>query len=139
MPAYDLVRKAWEERESFHESKSMLFFPKMCPWKEHLFTIEEEEKNEGEVNFVLFTDARGMWRVNTVPPNLSSFDMRVPLCKEWRGLRATEISQLEGNDLKDIEFVHNTGFCGGAWSKETAIKMVLASMKQHAELKKKND
>lgn len=87
----------------------------------------------------MFVDARGMWRVNTVPPSLSSFDMRVPLCKEWRGLRNEELAKLEGNDLKDIEFVHNTGFCGGAKNKETAIAMVLASIKQHAEFAKKND
>jgi uncharacterized UPF0160 family protein len=40
MPAYDLVKKAWDEREAFHESKQILFFEQMCPWKEHLFTIE---------------------------------------------------------------------------------------------------
>ena len=80
-----------------------------------------------------------MWRVNTVPPSLSSFDMRVPLCKEWRGLRNEEINKLEGNELKDIEFVHNTGFCGGCWSKETAIKMIMASIQQQENDKKKND
>jgi uncharacterized UPF0160 family protein len=66
----------------------------MCPWKEHLFALEEEEKLDQEVKFVVFTDSRGMWRVNTVPPHTSSFDMRVPLCKEWRGLRSEELKNL---------------------------------------------
>lgn len=42
MPAFDIVKKAWDQREQFHESKQILFFEKMCPWKEHLFSIEEE-------------------------------------------------------------------------------------------------
>ena len=113
-----------------------MFFEKMCPWKEHLFAIEEEEKLDQEIKFVMFTDSRGMWRINTVPPHTSSFDMRVPLCKEWRGLRSEELKNLEGNEVKDIEFVHNTGFCGGCWSREGAIKMVQLSIQQHAELSK---
>jgi len=76
----------------------------------------------------MFVDGRGMWRISTIPPNEGSFDMRVPLCKEWRGLRKEDIAKIEGNHLKDIEFVHNTGFCGGAWSKETAIQMALLSI-----------
>ena len=74
-----------------------MFFEKMCPWKEHLFSIEEEEKLDGHVKFVVFVDGRGMWRLNTVPPHSASFDMRVPLCKEWRGLRNEELKKIEGN------------------------------------------
>jgi uncharacterized UPF0160 family protein len=138
LPAFDIVKKAWDDRESFHASKQILFFEKMCPWKEHLFTIEEELELNGEVKFVMFVDGRGMWRINTVPPHKSSFDMRVPLCKEWRGLRKEELAKIEGNPLTDIDFVHNTGFCGGAWSKETVIQMALLSIQQHAEATKKN-
>jgi uncharacterized UPF0160 family protein len=47
MPAYDLVKKAWDERASFHESSAILYFEKMGPWKEHLFSIEEEFEKVG--------------------------------------------------------------------------------------------
>lgn len=30
--------------------------------------------------------------------------------------------------MKDIEFVHHSGFIGGAWSLETAIKMAEISV-----------
>ena len=87
---------------------------------------------------MMFLDSRGMWKVNTVPPHSCSFDMRVPLCKEWRGLKNEELKKLEGNPVLDIEFVHKTGFCGAAWSKAGAIQMAELSIKQHAQLTKKN-
>ena len=67
-----------------------------------------------------------MWRIGTVPPKLGSFDQRVSLCKEWRGKRDDELNEVSG--FKDGGFVHNTGFCGGAWSKETVIKMAELSI-----------
>jgi uncharacterized UPF0160 family protein len=54
--------------------------------------------------------------------------MRVPLCKAWRGLRADELKKI--TDFTDIEFVHHSGFIGGAWSLESAIKMAEESLKE---------
>jgi len=58
-----------------------------------------------------------------------SFDIRVPLCEAWRGLRNTELQAATG--LSDAEFVHRAGFIGGAWSKESAITMALKSIEEH--------
>lgn len=38
--------------------------------------------------------------------------MRVPLKKDWRGLRDKELKEISGFD--DVVFVHMTGFIGGA-------------------------
>jgi hypothetical protein len=50
---------------------------------------------------------------------------------------------LENNahGLKDIEFVHHSGFIGGAWSLETAIQMAVISIeaKVKEEEEKKNE
>lgn len=78
-----------------------------------------------------------MWRIITVPPQPGSFEMRVPLKKEWRGLRETELKTVSG--FTDIDFVHNSGFIGGAWSLETVIKMAEESLEQHAALLKKTE
>ena len=43
MPAYDIVKEAMAKRESFHPSKEIVFMETQCPWKDHLFDIEEEE------------------------------------------------------------------------------------------------
>ena len=61
-----------------------------------------------------------------MPPNKASFDMRVPLAKAWRGIRGAELKEASG--FPDIEFVHQSGFIGGAWSLETCIKMGEASI-----------
>ena len=57
-----------------------------------------------------------------------SFDIRVPLCEAWRGLRNADLNEVTG--LPDTEFVHRAGFIGGAWSKESAINMALKSIEE---------
>ena len=81
--------------------------------------------------FVFFKDTRGMCRVQTVPPKGSGFDMRVPLSKAWRGLRSEELKKI--TDFTDMEFVHHSGFIGGAWSIESAVRMAEISLKEHTE------
>ncbi len=53
-PAFKLVEDAFETRKEFHESGEFLWFPKSCPWKSHLYRIEEESKNEGLIKFAFF-------------------------------------------------------------------------------------
>ncbi len=73
-----------------------------------------------------------MHRIQTVPPKGSGYGMRVPLCKAWRGLRAQELKTItEG--ITDMEFVHHSGFIGGAWSLESVIKMAELSVKEFNE------
>ena len=49
-----------------------------CPWKEHLFNIEEEGGNEVEIKFVIFPDSTpdGPYRVQGVNKGLSNFELR---------------------------------------------------------------
>lgn len=63
-----------------------------------------------------------------MPKNQGSFDIRVPLCEAWRGLRSAELCTATG--LPDAEFVHRAGFIGGAWSKESAISMALKALEE---------
>lgn len=86
-----------------------------------MFNLETENGNKGLIKFAFYQDDRGMFRAQTVPPTLDSFDMRVPLASPWRGLRGKELQEVSG--FSDIEFVHHSGFIGGAWSLETVVKM----------------
>mmetsp|Transcript_100945 Transcript_100945/g.139286 ORF Transcript_100945/g.139286 Transcript_100945/m.139286 type:complete len:83 (+) Transcript_100945:924-1172(+) len=79
-------------------------------------------------------DARNMYRVQTVPPKLGSFDMRVPLAEAWRGKRQGDLNEASG--LTDGEFVHKSGFIGGAWSQESVIKMAELSIKEFEDKQK---
>ena len=134
MPARKQVEDAWKKRETFHPSGEYMFIENSCPWKDHLYNIEQEEGKDGLIKFVFFTDPRKMFRVQTVTPKGGGYDMRVPLCKAWRGLRAEEIKKI--SDFTDVEFVHHSGFIGGAWSLESCIKMADLSIKEHAESEK---
>ena len=69
-----------------------------------------------------------MYGITAVSVSISSFTNRVSLCEAYRGKRKEELKEASGFD--DCEFVHINGFCGGAWSLETAIKMCEASLKE---------
>lgn len=47
-----------------------------CPWKDHLFDIEDELGIQGELTYVIFSDHNNSYRVQCVPVNLGSFDNR---------------------------------------------------------------
>lgn len=98
----------------------------MFPWKEHLFQLEKEQGLQGLVKFVLFTDPKGKWRVQAVPKTPDSFESRVGLMPEWRGLRDTELSSVSG--IPDTIFVHATGFIAGAVSRQSALQMAIKSL-----------
>jgi len=74
-------------------------------------------------------DVRGMVRVCTVPPTLNSFAQRITLCPEWHGLREAELQKVSG--IEKADFVHASGFLGGAWDFESAKKMVELSIAAH--------
>merc|ERR1719329_946568 len=81
-------------------------------WKGPLSELEEEHDLQGKVKFVLYSDPNGKWRIQGVPPKEGSFELRVPLKKEWCGKRDKELNELAG--ITDGTFVHANGFIGGA-------------------------
>ena len=46
------------------------------PWKDHLFTLEEELALDPIIKFVLYSDQSAKWRVQCVPIHLHSFENR---------------------------------------------------------------
>ncbi|GJJ67929.1 hypothetical protein EMPS_00275 [Entomortierella parvispora] len=53
LPARDLVVKALDSRMDIHPSGKILVFDQSCPWKEHLFNLEEEQCIEDKAVYVL--------------------------------------------------------------------------------------
>lgn len=47
-----------------------------CPWKDHLFDLEEEMGIVGKIKFVVFYDTTDSWRVQGVPIQPDSFVCR---------------------------------------------------------------
>uniref|UniRef100_A0A8C1BJJ1 Uncharacterized protein n=1 Tax=Cyprinus carpio carpio TaxID=630221 RepID=A0A8C1BJJ1_CYPCA len=92
-----------------------------CPWKEHLFVLEKELKVDVSIKFVLYSDQSGHWRVQCVPAGLNTFQNRLSLLEEWRGVRDEALSELSG--IPGCIFVHASGFIGGNRTQEGALEM----------------
>ncbi|PXF44393.1 hypothetical protein BWQ96_05836 [Gracilariopsis chorda] len=125
LPARSILRSAMKERLSLHPSGSILVLREWAPWKDHLFSMEEDEVEEGidkKILYVVYKDMTGSsWRVQCVPTAKSSFQSRKPLPEPWRGIRDEELSALTGID--DCVFAHAAGFIGGNKRYEGAMAM----------------
>lgn len=99
----------------------------ICPWKSHIYSLEEELGCEGRTLFVVFHDDRdGSWRVQAVNTSAASFELRRGLPAELRGLRDAELSAASGID--GCVFVHAGGFIGGNKTRDGALAMAKAAL-----------
>ncbi|KAN0055672.1 hypothetical protein ACTA71_011555 [Dictyostelium dimigraforme] len=128
LPCRSIVENALENRKKVHSSGEILILDMFCPWKDHLFTLEQENDIKTPIKFVLFEDTSGQWRVSAVGINLHSFTLRLPLPEEWRGKRDEELSQISGID--GCVFAHANGFIGGNKTREGALLMAIKTLNQ---------
>jgi len=112
-PARELLEKAISKRFDIDPSGSILVLDCACPWREHLFDIEQEQKEilGDTIKYILYSDSSKTWRIQAVPLNTTSFDNRLSLPKQWQGLRDDELSTKSG--IPNCIFVHASGFIGG--------------------------
>ena len=97
----------------------IVVFKEGCNWKDHLAELEPKP---GHFLFVVYPeDANGTWRVQGVPLKPGSFELRLGLPEEWRGLRDEELCKKSG--IKESIFVHRNGFIGGNVTLEGAKEM----------------
>lgn len=125
-PARAIVEEALENRFKVHPSGEILNLSKICPWKDHLFDLENESGLQGVTKYVLFCGNPNDYRVTCVPNAPGSFVCRKFLHKEWRGVRDADLSNVSG--IKGATFVHATGFIGGCKTKEGALQMAIKSL-----------
>ncbi|ABN65680.1 predicted protein [Scheffersomyces stipitis CBS 6054] len=126
LPAKSIVEESFDARFDVDKSGEILVLNQFCPWKEHLYSIEKENNAEGQIKFVLFQDSSDKWRVSTVSVTSSSFEFRLGLPEELRGLRDDELSQKSGVD--GCIFIHAAGFIGGAQTKEAVLQLAKLSL-----------
>ncbi|KAI5785683.1 metal-dependent protein hydrolase [Pyronema domesticum] len=129
LPARKFVQDALESRKQYHESGLILRFEQSIPWKDHLFTLEEEAglKEEEKPLYVLYGEGPGKnWRIQCVPVSKDSFQSRKALPEVWRGFRDEELSEKSG--IPGGVFVHASGFIGGNKTEEGAFEMAKKSL-----------
>lgn len=126
LPARTIIGKAFKTRRDDHASGAIMVMRDFAPWKDHLYTLEDEEgvsnnsadTEDGDaamgtkVLYVLYEDiTKSSWRIQCVPASKGSFQSRKALPEVWRGVRDEELSSVTGVD--GCVFVHASGFIGG--------------------------
>jgi len=127
-PARVLVEQAIAKRFDIDPSGSILVLDCVCPWREHLFDIEQDQKDilGDTIKYILYPDASKSWRIQAVPMNNKSFDNRLSLPKSWQGLRDEELSTHSG--IPGCIFIHASGFIGGNMTYDGALTMARRSL-----------
>ncbi|XP_064899580.1 MYG1 exonuclease [Columba livia] len=122
LPARALVEEAVRKRFQVDASGAVLELPGGgCPWKEHVFRLEQELALPTPLQLVLYPDGAGQWRLQSVPAGPHTFQSRLPLPEPWRGLRDEPLSLVTG--VPGCVFVHASGFTGGNRTREGALEM----------------
>uniref|UniRef100_A0A7S2WI89 Uncharacterized protein n=1 Tax=Mucochytrium quahogii TaxID=96639 RepID=A0A7S2WI89_9STRA len=129
LPAREIVKASVEKRFEVDPSGHIVKFEQSCPWKSHLYLLEEEgtaKLKVGDVKYVLYEDSNGAWRIQCVPESENSFQSRLPLPEKYRGFRDQELSDLWG--IPGCIFVHAAGFIGGNKTFDGALKMAQSAL-----------
>ncbi|XP_058450003.1 MYG1 protein [Malaya genurostris] len=124
-PAREIVENAVKKRKEIHSSGAILELEHSCPWKEHLYELEETYDIAGIPKYVIFFNKENDWRVICVPLQPASFVCRKFLAAPWRGQRDEHLEQISG--IKGITFCHQTGFIGGNQTRQGALEMAIKS------------
>lgn len=125
-PARAIVRDAIKKRFELHESGKIIEFSTSCPWKQHLYDLEAEEKCQGEILYGLFAAGPTDCRIICVPNTANSFVCRKFLPASWRGVRDDQLAAVSG--VPDARFVHATGFIGGAGTRDGTLQMAIKAL-----------
>ena len=126
LPARKHVEEALAAAADAHPSGKIIKLPCYCPWKEHLFELEEEKGADPKPLYALYEDDKGAWRIQAIPLTPSSFENRKPLPAAWRGVRDAELDKVSGID--GCIFVHAAGFIGGNKTYEGALAMAAKAL-----------
>ncbi|GJN21878.1 hypothetical protein PR202_gb09400 [Eleusine coracana subsp. coracana] len=88
LPARSIVMECLLSRGNVDPSGEIMVLDRFCPWKLHLFELEEELKIEPLTKYVLYQDERSKsWRVQAVSVAPDRFESRKALPEKWRGMR----------------------------------------------------
>lgn len=130
LPAREVVRAAYEKRREHDPAGRVLVLGgQSVPWKDHLYTLEEQDGGESKVLYVLYAEKPvpdAKWRVQCVPVTKDSFQSRKPLPEPWRGARDEALDAI--TDIPGGVFVHAAGFIGGNKTFEGAKAMALKAL-----------
>jgi uncharacterized UPF0160 family protein len=129
LPGRAPVAEALAARHAVHPSGRIVQLMQYCPWKSHLYDLEEElglGTPDKQPWFVLYEDEKKNWRVQAIAVGPNSFENRKGLPTAWRGLRDEQLSAESG--VPGGIFVHVSGFIGGNTSLQGAKDMAIKAL-----------
>ncbi|MEO5350571.1 MAG: MYG1 family protein [Magnetococcus sp. YQC-3] len=106
--------------ESRIKKSRIVVLPKYMPWTGLVI------KNAYNELYVVFPTKDQEWRIQGIPVDFGSFQVKKPFPKSWRGKTAKDLNQLIGID--DAVFCHDAGFVAGAKTFASVMKMAEISM-----------
>lgn len=141
------VQQAVAKRLDAHNSGKIIALESFCPWKSHFFdmlkaeqeklsntetTMSDEEKKNllKDILFVSYP-AGPSFRYLAVPATESSFEIKPRIPKAWLGLRGPQLEEVSG--IAGLDFIHMTGFTGGAKTPEALQKFFDACIEESAK------
>ncbi|XP_014216330.1 UPF0160 protein MYG1, mitochondrial [Copidosoma floridanum] len=132
LPARTIIQESINKRFEVDPSGEIIEMSQSVPWKEHLFSIENESNIDPAIKYVIFKD--NSYRVQGVPQQYGSFVCRIFLPEQWAGLRDEELSDVA--KIKDCVFVHSGRFIGGNKTREGALEMARQALKIEKSMNK---
>jgi len=126
LPARVLVEDGLRTRFSADPKGRIIVLPQSCPWKQHLFLLEDEQHIAGHLKYAVFEDQSKSWRIQSIPLTSESFLNRAPFPEPWRGKRDAALDADVG--VEGCIFCHHNGFIGGHKTKEGAIAMAFKAL-----------
>eukprot|EP01114_Cavostelium_apophysatum_P002470 TRINITY_DN12204_c0_g1_i1.p1 TRINITY_DN12204_c0_g1~~TRINITY_DN12204_c0_g1_i1.p1 ORF type:complete len:266 (-),score=41.86 TRINITY_DN12204_c0_g1_i1:96-893(-) len=126
IPARKVVEDAIAMRFSVDSSGQILCLAQLCPWRDHLFTLEKELDLQPPIQFACYAGGSRMWRVQGVPLKPGGFQLRCGLRQEWRGLSDENLVKECG--VEGAVFVHHNGWIGGNRTQSGAVEMARRSL-----------
>jgi len=127
LPARAHVKAALQAMPSVDPSCQIMRLDTVCPWKEHLYDLENEMGLAKPVLFCLFEDTREKkWRIQAVSVSSSSFANRLSMPSAWWGIRDEKLSEVSG--IAGCVFCHASGFIGGNDTYEGVLAMARKSL-----------
>jgi len=129
LPAFDIVSAALDNaKEIDTEGHLIMLETSGCPWKEHLFNLEQKRDIDGRTLYVLYKNKETDWRIQCVPISPTSFTNRKSLPEAWRGVRDEKLGNVSG--VATATFCHASGFIGGATTKAGVLEMAKKALSE---------
>ncbi|GAV82816.1 LOW QUALITY PROTEIN: UPF0160 domain-containing protein, partial [Cephalotus follicularis] len=124
LPTQSIAMECLAARENVNSSGEIMMLTRSCPWKLHIFEVEEETKSNPSIKVIYQVP---LTSVMTVAVSPDKFESRKPLRLPWRGLDNDKLSEVVG--ISGCDFIHMTEFIGGNQSYEGTLATAKGSLK----------